>query len=113
MTIKSPTISVLNSLVFAAGSLTENNIERHLEQIEEFESNRTDETTLGCRRPSIYVEAFEGTCQVKQTVGRIVKSLCVDMVNRVHKFERHLLTEKEWDIFSTFSRLCCTHLFYR
>lgn len=32
-----------------------------------------------------------------------------DMVNRVHEFEPHLLTEKEWDVFSTFSKLCCTY----
>lgn len=33
------------------------------------------------------------------------------MVNRVHEFEHHLLTEKEWDVLSTFSTLCCSYFF--
>ncbi|KAF8237701.1 hypothetical protein L208DRAFT_1388872 [Tricholoma matsutake] len=87
MTVKSPTISTLNSLVFA-DSWDIDGIENLERRIENFESCRTDDTKVGCRRPSIYVEAFE------------------DMVNRVHEFEHHLLTEKEWDVLSTFSTLC-------
>jgi Fanconi-associated nuclease 1 len=66
MSVKSPNISALNSLFFAAGSLDPDNLEQQLAQIEEFEesSDRINETKLGCRPPSIYVEAFEGEYQV-------------------------------------------------
>ena len=64
MTVKSPTISILNSLVFAGIDADDiENLEQRIEALEsDCDSDRTV-TKLGCRRPSIYVEAFEGAYQ--------------------------------------------------
>jgi fanconi-associated nuclease 1 len=65
MTIKSPNVSTLNSIIFS-GSPDAEDVEHFERRIEELES-RTDDTKLGCRRPSIYVEAFEGAYQIDKT----------------------------------------------
>jgi fanconi-associated nuclease 1 len=67
MTIKSPSVSTLNSLIFS-GCLDSADIETFEQQVEALESDRadSDDAKLGCRRPSIYVEAFEGTHQVNK-----------------------------------------------
>lgn len=69
MTVKSPTISTLNSLAFA-GSLDKYDFEHLEHQIEELDSDGTDDVIIGCRRPSIYVEAFEGAYPSRQIINR-------------------------------------------
>lgn len=65
-----PMISILNSLVFAGIDADDiENLEQRIEALEsDCDSDRTDSnvTKLGCRRPSIYVEAFEGAYQVEK-----------------------------------------------
>jgi hypothetical protein len=71
MSVKSPNISTLNSLFFAAGSLDLDNLEQQLEEVE-CESAKTNEIKLGCRPPSIYVEAFEGEDQAGRDLCMII-----------------------------------------
>ncbi|RDB22242.1 Fanconi-associated nuclease 1 [Hypsizygus marmoreus] len=86
MSMNTPTAAALYELFYGAERLDDTSLERDIEELDSIRRNNWEEPT-GCRRPSIYVDAFE------------------HMINTVYEHEQHLLSEKELDILEAFTKL--------
>lgn len=107
MTLDSPSTDLINKLS-SGRELDLHVLEDDIERIELDSQGVTGEVFYGCKRPSIYVDAFE---RMSRVIFIEIQSERLnphqEMINTVHEHESHLLSEDEWLIFSRYAHLSC------
>ena len=100
-------------LIYGGEILSEEDYDSLLEKIDDFPRD----TQHGCRKPSLYLQLFEGemlACNVHDAnLEADVSYHVLDMINTVYEHEYHLLSQNEWDVFATLKYYCCACDSYR
>ena len=97
----------VRQLIYGGEVLSEDDYESMLEKVDDFPRD----VERGCRKPSLYLQLFEGEGFVQYSqwhVWLMLRVLHPDMINTVYEHEFHLLSQNEWDVFATLKCYCCT-----